>query len=39
MVTTELGQSVAIEIELLEAFKQHRLSMQDIETSLARAIA
>lgn len=37
MVTTELGQSVAIEIELLEAFKQHRLSMQDIESSLARA--
>lgn len=37
MVTTELGQSVAIEIELLEAFKQHRLSMSDIESSLARA--
>lgn len=37
MVTTELGQSVAIEVELLEAFKQHRLSMQDIESSLARA--
>jgi len=39
MVTTELGQSVAIEIELLEAFKQRRLSMQDIETSLACATA
>jgi hypothetical protein len=39
MVTTELGQSVAIEIELLEAFKQHRLSMHDIEASLARASA
>ena len=37
MVTTELGQSVAIEIELLEAFKQHRLSMQDIESTLAQA--
>jgi hypothetical protein len=37
MVTTELGQSVSIEIELLEAFKQHRLSMQDIEGSLAQA--
>ena len=39
MVTTELGQSVSIEIELLEAFKQHRLTMQDIEGSLAQATA
>ena len=39
MVTTELGQSDAIEIELLEAFKLRRLSMQDIENTLARASA
>ncbi len=39
MVTTELGQSDAIEIELLEAFKLRRLSMQDIESTLARASA
>ena len=39
MVTTELGQSDAIEIELLEAFKLRRLSMQDIERTLARASA
>ena len=37
MITTELGQSVVIEIKLLEAFKQKRLSMQDIESSLARS--
>ena len=37
MVSTELGQGVAIEIDLLEAFKQRRLSMSDIETSLAHA--
>ena len=34
MVATELGKNAAIEIELLEAFKLHRLSMEDIETSL-----
>ena len=34
MVATELGKSAAIEIELLEAFKLKRLSMDDIETSL-----
>ena len=39
MVTTELDQSDAIEIELLEAFKLRRLSMQDIESTLARASA
>ena len=34
MVTTELGKNAAIEIELLEAFKFRRLSMEDIESSL-----
>ncbi|MEE8213957.1 MAG: hypothetical protein V3R79_05185 [Alphaproteobacteria bacterium] len=34
MVTTELGKNAAIEIELLEAFKLRRLSMEDIESSL-----
>ncbi len=34
MVATELGKNAAIEIELLEAFKLRRLSMEDIETSL-----
>lgn len=34
MVATELGKGAAIEIELLEAFKLKRLSMDDIETSL-----
>ena len=34
MVATELGKSAAIEIELLEAFKLKRLSMDDIEISL-----
>ena len=38
MVATELGKNAAIEIELLEAFKLRRLSLEDIETSLrARA--
>ncbi len=38
MVATELGKNAAIEIELLEAFKLRRLTMEDIETSLkARA--
>ena len=37
MVANELGQSTIIEIELLEAFKLRRLSMSDIESSLARA--
>ena len=38
MVATELGKNAAIEIELLEAFKLRRLSMEDIESSLmARA--
>jgi len=37
MVTNELGQGAIIEIELLEAFKMRRLSMSDIESSLARA--
>jgi hypothetical protein len=35
MVATELGKNAAIEIELLEAFKLRRLSMEDIETSLS----
>ena len=34
MVAAELGKNAAIEIELLEAFKLQRLSMEDIETSL-----
>ena len=34
MVATELGKNAAIEIELLEAFKLRRLSMEDIESSL-----
>ena len=38
MITTELGQSVAIEIKLLEAFKQKRLSMKDIESSLVGSL-
>ncbi len=38
MVATELGKNAAIEIELLEAFKLRRLTMEDIEVSLlARA--
>ena len=36
MATKELGKSSIIEIELLEAFKSKRLSIGDIETSLAR---
>ena len=36
MATIELGKSSIIEIELLEAFKSKRLSIGDIETSLAR---
>ncbi|NQV84451.1 MAG: hypothetical protein HQ494_11590 [Rhodospirillales bacterium] len=35
MVATELGKNAAIEIELLEAFKLRRLSIEDIETSLS----
>jgi len=35
MVTSELGKTVAIEIELLEAFKLKRLTMGDIENSLS----
>ncbi len=34
MVATELGKNAVIEIELLEAFKLRRLSMEDIESSL-----
>ncbi len=34
MVATELSKNAAIEIELLEAFKLRRLSMEDIESSL-----
>ena len=34
MVATELSKNAAIEIELLEAFKFRRLSMEDIESSL-----
>lgn len=30
VIVTELGQSVAVEIELLEAFKQRRLTPQDL---------
>ena len=38
MVATELGKNAAIEIELLEAFKLQRLSMEDIQVGLlARA--
>ncbi len=37
MVANELGQGAIIEIELLKAFKLHRLSIGDIETSLAHA--
>ena len=37
MVAKELGQGVIIELELLKAFKLRRLSMADIETSLAHA--
>jgi len=36
MVSNELGQGSIIEIELLEAFKLRRLSMGDIEISLAQ---
>jgi len=35
MVETELGKTAAIEIELLEAFKLRRLTVDDIEGSLA----
>jgi len=34
MVHTELGKGAAIEIELLEAFKLRRLSLEDIESGL-----
>lgn len=34
MVNTELGRNAAIEIELLEAFKSQRLSIDDIQGSL-----
>ena len=34
MVATELGKNAAIEIELLEAFKLRRLTLEDIEVSL-----
>jgi len=34
MVHTELGKNSAIEIELLEAFKMKRLTMEDIQVSL-----
>ena len=34
MVAAELGKNAVIEIELLEAFKLRRLSMEDIESSL-----
>ncbi len=34
MIATELGKNAAIEIELLEAFKLQRLSMEDIQVSL-----
>jgi hypothetical protein len=34
MVASELGKKAAIEIELLEAFKLQRLSMEDIKVSL-----
>ena len=36
MVANELGQGMIIEIELLEAFKLRRLSMGDIEQTLAQ---
>ena len=36
MVAEELGQGVIIEIELLKAFRLRQLSMDDIETSLAK---
>ena len=38
MVATELGKNAVIEIELLEAFKLRRLSMEDIESSLLARI-
>ena len=38
MVAKELGHGVIIELELLKAFKLRRLSMDDIETSLAHAV-
>ncbi len=37
MIQNELGKTAAIEIELLEAFKLQRLSVSDIEGSLAAA--
>lgn len=37
MVASELGQTGAIEIELLEAFKLKRLTLTDIESTLAQA--
>ncbi len=37
MIATELGQTGAIEIELLEAFKMKRLTLNDIESTLAQA--
>ena len=34
MIASELGQNAAIEIELLEAFKLRRISLDDIQESL-----
>ena len=34
MIASELGKNATIEIELLEAFKLRRLSLEDIEGSL-----
>lgn len=39
MIQNELGKTAAIEIELLEAFKLQRLTVSDIEGSLAAAAA
>jgi len=39
MIQNELGKTAAIEIELLEAFKLERLTVRDIEGSLAAAAA
>lgn len=39
MIQNELGKTAAIEIELLEAFKMERLTVRDIEGSLAAAAA
>ena len=38
LIMAELEPSVVVEIELLETFKQNRLSMSDIEAGLRQSV-